>query len=270
MDRTWCTVLILLCLAPASGVLHADVVVVSSLSLVQFTIAPQGLVTFTSPQNAPATCVTSNLCATAFAQAQDSQGGFDQQYDVADNGTANASATTALASATSTASAPNSQASASSGVNLSFINASASSSAFGSPASLVGTFVVTEPTAIQVTATLASTQTLMTDAFGLQAFSEVSFLVTLNGTPLLGFDNPLTIYSNGQQSDVRNQTLNGTTPILQPNTSYSLFIQTDSESSGINSVPESSFDLYNVALVWFGLLVACQPYYRNKRESRSR
>lgn len=229
------------CVLSANGLLRADVMVSTSVSLTQLTITPEtGLLEFIQPLNSPPGCVSASLCATSFVQALDSLGGFDQNYVVADNSTASATAVTALANATGTASALSRTASAASGVHISGIEASASSAAFGSPASLVGTFEVTTATVVNILATIATDQTLLTDFFGVSAFSEAIFSIQLdNGDIPVFFDNPLTIGPSSSLSAPQNMTLTGATSILQPGTAYSLFIQTDAESSGVNSqVPE--------------------------------
>jgi hypothetical protein len=231
-----------LCLWPA-GLLEANVIVNTSISLIQLTITPQsGSIMFVAPENSPPDCTSAHFCATAFTQAQDSLGGFSQQYKVADNGATTSSASTALASAMGKASVPALTAMATSAVKIISVDASASSSAMGNPASLVGTFEVSIATALNISATIASNQSLSTDIFGVSAFSEAIFSVQLdNGDIPVFFDNPLSIGPNTSLVDIRDpHTLPGSTSMLQANTPYSIFIQTDAESQGVNSVPEPS------------------------------
>jgi hypothetical protein len=236
----------------AGGVLQANVIVSTSLSLTQLSLTPQsGLLHFLPAQDnplSPPECTSAHLCATAFAQALDSLGGFDQHFKDADNSTANANALTALASAASTGSAPGMTASSVSGVTILGFDASASSVGQGSPASLLGAFQITgtsTATAINVSATFSSTQSLTTDFFGISASSETILTVQIGDDFPVFFDSPLSIGPNTTLILPVTQTLNGsTTALFQPNTSYSIFIQTDAESSGLNSPSPEPSSLY--------------------------
>jgi len=256
-----------LCLWPASGLLKGDVIVSTSLSLNQLTITPQsGSLQFVTPTNSPPACMSAHLCSTAFAQASNSLGGFAQQYNVADNGTATANASIALANATTTASVPTLKASANSAVNIVGLEASASSSAFGNPASFVGTFMVTVDTTLEISAMLAIDQSLFTDSAGLFASSETIFSLTLdNGDIPVFFDNPMSIGPSASAAFIQNPTLTGSTSTLLANTEYSIFIQTDAESSGATLIPEpSALYLLVTVLGLSGLIAARQARCRKK------
>jgi hypothetical protein len=258
-----------LCLWPASRLLRADVMVSTSIGLSQLTITPQsGSIQFVTPQNSPPGCTSPSLCATAFAQASDSLGGFDQQYNVADNGTATAKAFT-LANATATASVPTLKASANSAVNIVGLEASASSSALGNPASFVGTFMVTVDTTLEISAMLTIDQSLFTDSAGLFASSETIFSVQLdNGDIPVFFDNPMSIGPNGSAALMQNLTLTGSTSMLLANADYSIFIQTDAESSGATMVPEPSASCLLVTVMGLsGLMRARRAHRRKSRAS---
>jgi hypothetical protein len=220
---------------------------------------------FVLPQNSPPDCKSPHLCATAFAQAQDSLGGFSQQYNDADNGTATSNASTALSTAMAKASVPALTAMATSGVNIVSVDASASSSAMGNPASLVGTFEVSTATALNISATIAGHQILFTDIFGISAFSEVSVAVQLdNGDIPVSFDHPLSIGPNTSLPEVLDPlSLSGSTSVLQPNTPYSIFLQTDAESQGVNSVPEPSAVSLTVLAI-SGMIAVHSARRRNK------
>ena len=233
---------------PAAGPLRAEVIVTTLASLTQLTIAPQNpsaTFFFVGAQNnplAPPNCTSANLCATAFAQAQDSLGGFSQQYDAEDNATASASANTALASASSTASEPAMTSISQSGVGIPNITASALSEiGNGNPASLLGEFSVSAATTLQFSASITIEQSLFTDNFGVSGSSEAQVGIFLgNGDVPIFFDNPLTIGPNDSAAFSSTSALNGTTSLLQPNTNYDIFIQTDAESSGVTMAPDPS------------------------------
>jgi hypothetical protein len=187
----------LLVLTATHGILSASVVVATSISLTQLRITPTaGSIQFVSPLISPPGCSMPSLCATAFTQAQDSLGGLQQQFNLADNGATSATSTTSLASANAAASAPARTNSASDGVNLN-VNASASSTAQGT---LYGTFQVvgtTSPVMINFSATLSGSQMLSTDAIGLSASSEAIFSLVLdNGDNPVSFDSLQTIGSS--------------------------------------------------------------------------
>jgi hypothetical protein len=235
--------------------LRADVIVSTSLSLTGLQISPSsGTLQILSP-----------LTASAFAQAQDSLGGLDQQFNSVDDGTTSASALTLLASASGAASAPLLHANAGSGVNISGLEAAASSVGRGS---LQGSFEITGATApvnVQFQAMLQGDQSLSTPGTGQSATSEVIFtliLPDLPNQPLLFFDNPLTIGANDSGSNTTSPTLTASVT-LQPNTEYSLITEVDAESSGQNAIPEpSSLLLLLTVLVLFGFSVARGEWLR--------
>jgi hypothetical protein len=228
------------CLCLTGAALRADVLVTTSIGLTSLTFTPSsGSIEFLSPLNSPPGCTMASLCATAFAEAKD--GGSDQQFNVADNGTASATAATALANANATASAPSQTASAASGVNIVGIAASASSGAQGT---LYGTFQIINTTGsvdVDFSASLVTDQHLKTDNFGVSAYSEVIFSTVLsNGDIPLFFDLPHTIGPNTELFDSRAPHLTNTKTLIA-NTPYSLVVQVDAESRGINSaIPEPS------------------------------
>lgn len=229
---------ICLCLSPAP--IQASVVVSTTLGLTQLQIIVTG------PGSLQ---ILSPFTAGAFAQAQDSLGGFAQQFNTIDDGAASAAAVTALANATGSASIPAATVGAFSGVNIGAA-ASASSTGQGAlgPAFGLGQglFEITSPANTSVTVTFDATlhvnQFLQTDANGVTASSEATFLLLLPdlpNQPLLFFDNPLTIGPSAVGSFSGNPSLTGSVT-LQTNTQYTLIAEADSESSGLNTVPEPS------------------------------
>jgi hypothetical protein len=227
---------------------RADVVVSSSLDLSQLQIVPtEGTVEFLSPWT-----------AQVFVQAQDSLGGLDQHFNSVNDSATSASASTALANASGAASFQSLGASAASGVNIPDISANASSSSNGSfPGSLSGTFEIvgaTGPVTVVFKAPLMVNQFLSANGAGISASSEVIFNLLSpdinGGSPLLFFDNPLSIGPNDSISFAASPMLTDSVT-LQPNTPYFLIAEVDAESSGLSAVPEPSFLL----LIALGLSV---------------
>jgi hypothetical protein len=246
-SATGSLILAVFCVFPAS--LRADVIVNTSLSLTGLQISPaSGTLQILSP-----------LTASAFAQAQDSLGGFDQKFNTVNDGATSASALTVLASSSGAGSAPLLDANASSGISISGIEAAASSVGRGSLRGSLEIVGVTAPVTVQFTAMLQTDQSLSTLAFGQSATSEVIFNFVLPGLanqPLLFFDNPLQIGPNDSVSSMTSPTLTSRVT-LQPNTPYSFITEVDAESSGRNSVPEaSSLLLVLTVLVLFIFLLA--------------
>jgi hypothetical protein len=258
-SATGSLVLAILCLFSVS--LRADVIVSTSLNLTGLQISPSsGTLQVLAP-----------LTASAFAQAQDSLGGFDQQFNSVDDGTTSASALTFLAGASGAASAPLLDANASSGVNISGIEAAASSVGRGS---LRGSFEIvgaTAPVSVQFTAMLQTDQSLSTLGFGQSATSEVIFnfnLPDLPDQPLLFFDSPLQIGPNDSLSNTASPTLTASVT-LQPNTPYSFITEADAESSGLNAVPEpSSLLLLLTVSVLFAFLPARGDWLHRVHDTR--
>lgn len=230
--------------------LQADVIVSSSISLNGLSITPMsGSVMFIPP-----------LAASAFAEAEDSLGGFDQQFNTANDSATSATAATTLASANTTASAPLLTASATSGVNIAGITASASSGANGGPGSFIGVFEITGAAGmvhVNFSAPLTGTQYLTTNGGGQTASSEITFYLLLpdiSSSPELFYDNPLTIGPDSTSVSPLSQTLSASV-MLQTNTQYNLIVDVDAESSGLNITPEPSlFTL--TALGLLGVFVA--------------
>jgi hypothetical protein len=238
---------------------RADVVVSTSVDLTQIQIVPaSGSVEFLSPGT-----------AQVFAQAQDSLGGLDQNFDSVSDSSTTLSVSTAVANAGGTASFPTLSAVATSGVILPNIAAFASSSSNGSfPGSLSGSFEIigtAGPVSVQFKAPLVIDQSLSTHEGGISASSETIFNLVSpdinNGSPLLFFDNPLTIGPNTSTSFTQSPTLTDSVT-LQPDTPYFLIAGVDAESSGL-SAPEPSF-LVIFALGLFAFLAAGAARRRRK------
>jgi hypothetical protein len=202
----------------------------------------------------------SPLNASAYAAVFDSLGGADSQFNSMDDGAASASASTPYTTANTAASATALTASASSTVSLPGINASAGTVGPGpygvlcggsvAPCFNAGGFEIvdssggTNPIGVQFTASLSYDQSLSTDNYGLLASSEVIFQLSLPDTglvPFLFLDNPLSISGPDQSAAATASPVLSSSTTLLTNTPYSLYIEADAESSGLDSpTPEPS------------------------------
>jgi hypothetical protein len=216
------------------------VVVNTSLTLNQFTITPDsGSVQLILP-----------ITATAFAQAQDSLGGADANFDSEDNATASASALAFLANASGLADAVGFTGTATSGINIPDIDASATSVGQGGIQGMLQITGATGPVNVSFAAALSASQFLQTNQYGISATSEVVFsflLPDISGDNLLFYDNLLSIGPDQliNSSTSPNLTASAT---LQPDTPYFFIIGLDAESAGVDSVPEpATFVLAGIA-----------------------
>jgi hypothetical protein len=216
------------------ALVHADVVVSTSLSLTDLQIQPaSGSVQFISPWT-----------ASVFAQAQDSLGGLDAHSDsVVDSATAT-SAATSLANATGAASFTSMNGTATSGVNIPNIAASASSVGQGQLSGVFEIVGTTGTVSVQFSAPLVIDQSLTTSVEGLSASSEVVLNVSSpdinSGNPLLFFDNPITIGPNASKAFNASPTLTDTETLVAGQ-KYLVTVGVDAESSGLSALPETSF-----------------------------
>jgi len=249
-----------LALTSYPAMLRAAVIVSTSLSLTSFQILPStGSVQFIHPTT-----------ASAFAQVFDTLGGSDQQFNTIDDGSTSAVAATALAHAMAAASAPALTASAVSGVNIPELTAGAGTVPGSTFGSLQGFFQIvgaTSPVSVQLKALLAANQSLATTSSGQSADSEVTFsllLPDISDTPVLFMDNLLHIGPSNSRSASSSPTLTNLVTLM-PNTQYLWIAQTDSESSGTNTVPEpQSLLLGSSGLVLFALWVARLAHLRHR------
>ena len=190
--------------------------------------------------------------AEAFDQAQNSLGGFQSQYNSSLGGLAQSSASVQFASAQSSADAMNMILMASAGVNLPG-NVLAAASATSRADIFNSTLMITGGTGqVDVTfgAMLNSLQSLMTDASGLLATSEVVFALTIDGNVVLFLDSPNQIGPNSSLIVPISQELTNSM-MLNYNQDYTIRLEADAESSGQN-VPEPS----TIALLFGGSTLA--------------
>jgi len=226
--------------------LRADAIVNNSLSLSGLQITPAS----------GSVQLQAGFAASAFAEAEDSLGGFSQQFTTVNDGATSASAATTLANASAAASVPGLTASTSGGVNIPEINAFAESTANGGPGSLIGSFEIVGTSgavSVQFAAPLMGSQSLSTIGGGRFATSEIAFnllLPAVSSSPLLVYDNPLSIGPNSTLNFTYSNTLTASV-MLQADTPYLLIAEVDPDSSGLNSTPEPSL----FALTALGLCV---------------
>jgi MYXO-CTERM domain-containing protein len=137
-------------------------------------------------------------------------------------------------------------ASATSGVNIPNINANAATDP-NSNAQLSGTFEIVDttnaganPVSVLFSASLATSQSLVTTMYGMSSSSDVTFqfsLPDIGAVPFLSYDNPLDFGSNQSVSTTSSPTLTQSTTLMT-NTPISFFLETDSESDGGSMTPE--------------------------------
>ncbi len=227
----------------ACQAMRATVVVNTSLSLTSLTITPSLGGDSGSVQIQP------GVYGPVFAGVSDSLGDLDTEFNFNFDGPASTSASVPLAGAGAAADGSLLTASATSGVNIPGLNANAATNP-NANAQLSGTFEIvdttntgTVPVSVLFSAALATNQSLSTDLQGISASSEVTFqfsLPDIPAVPFLSYDNLLTIGPGQSESTTASPTLSGSTTLLT-NTPYSFFLETDSESSGVDSViPEPS------------------------------
>ena len=213
-------------LAVLTGTPYANATAIanSSLQLASLTITPaSGSIVF-SPT------------AQSFAQAQNSLGELVSNFD--SGTTANSSAVVTWANASGSADSGSLTASAS--ANVSIPNVTGAASSVGRGALFDFAFSVTGasgPVAVQFSAMFPFAQSLMTDMYGVQATSEVILDLSIDGQTVLFFDSPFTIGPSTSLATSGSPTLTNSMTLTAGQT-YDLYLEIDSESSGINATPE--------------------------------
>lgn len=144
-----------------------------------------------------------------------------------------------FASAQGIANAANLTASASNQLNITGGTFAAGSSG---QAFLINTFMITGGTGdvdVTFSAMINGMQSLMTDAFGEFAESDVIFSLELDGDPVLFHASQLT---GGPNTSIQQQIAQAVsnTVTLQQNTVYTVVVGIDPEGKGSNSIPEPS------------------------------
>ena len=216
-----CIMLAMLALGPHAS---ATAIANSSIQLQSLTVTPASGSIVLSP------------AAQSFAQAQNSLGELVSNSD--SGATANSSAVVRWANGSGSADSISRTASTSANVNIPNATGAANSvgraSLFDTSFSITGT---TGPVSVQFSATLPYMQSLMTDIYGVQATSEVIFNLTIDGSAVLFLDSPLVVGPGMSLSTSGSPTLTNSMT-LTAGQAYDLFLEIDSESSGINATPE--------------------------------
>lgn len=174
--------------------------------------------------------------AQSFAQAQNSLGELVSNSN--SGATANSSAVVTWANASGSADAGSQTASASANVSIPNVTAAANSAGRGTLFDLA--FSVTGasgPVSVQFSAMFPYAQSLMTDIYGVQATSEVILDLSIDGSAVLFFDSPLVIGPSASLATSGSPTLTNSMTLTAGQT-YDLYLEIDSESSGINATPE--------------------------------
>jgi hypothetical protein len=245
---TWYFTALLLVLAAAPGDSCATAIASTSLQMQSLTIAPASGTIMFSPT------------AQSFAQAQNSLGRLVQNFD--SGVTASSSAAVIWADANGSADSISQTASSSANVNIPNVSGAASSvgrgALFDTAFSITGT---SGPVSVQFSATIPYSQSLMTDGFGVQATSEVIFALTVDDSVVLFFDSPLSIGPSTSLAVSGSPTLTNSMTLTAGQT-YDLYMEVDSESSGINTIPEPA----TLLLLLGGALV---PFVRRRLRSCS-
>ena len=195
--------------------------------------------------------------AEAFAQAQNSLGGNNSQYNSSLGGLAQASASVQFASAQSSADALNMIQMGSAGVNIpeGLIAASAMSQE-----TLYNMFEITGaggPVNVTFGVMLNSMQSLFTDSSGLFASSEVAFTLSVDGNVVLFSDIANQIGPNGSWTNNFSDELRNTIS-LNENQPYQITLFADPELSGGNAPepPTIALALAGAAVGFIRLILA--------------
>jgi len=222
---TWatclCIMLATLCSVPPSS---ATAIANSSMQLQSLTITPASGSIIFSPT------------AQSFAQAQNSLGQLVSNFDSGASATSSASVIWANANG----SADSTSETASNSANVNIPNVVGAASSVGRGALFDTAFSITGasgPVSVQFAAMLPYSQSLMTDIYGVQATSEVIFDLNVNGTDVLFFDSPLAIGPSTSLAMSGSPTLTNFMTLTAGQT-YDVYLEIDSESSGINTTPE--------------------------------
>ena len=196
----------------------------------------------------------------ALATTLNSDGEFSQNYDFGVNnpGTATTSASVTYASSSVSAMANSLDGSSISGqasgtVSIpGGINESASvSGGYGNFASLDNSFTLSQATQVTFNLGISATQGLMTDAGGQVLEDEVVANLNVDGSPLLFYDNALTLGPDATlDTGTVTPTLNGSLA-LGPGT-YDLYLELFDEQQGLETTPEPA-DLQVMLICAVGL-----------------
>jgi hypothetical protein len=238
----------LLLVASAAPPVSATAIANSSIQLSSLTITPASGSIMFSPT------------AQSFAQAQNSLGELVSNSN--SGATANSSAGVTWANASGSADSGSQTAAALANVNIPNVTGAANSVGRGSLFDLAFSVTGTSgPVGVQFSAMFPYAQSLITDIYGVQATSEVILDLSIDGQTVLFFDSPLTIGSSSSLATGGSPTLTNSMTLTAGQT-YDLYLEIDSESSGINTTPEPA----TLALLLGGALV---PLVRRRLRNTS-
>lgn len=244
----------LACLLLFNCMVYADAVSSGIIQVSNLTITPgSGTVTFGSPWT-----------AQAFAEAQNSLCGCQSQFNSSLGGIAQADASVAFAQGHALADASSLFLFASASVNDTGGNIAAS--AIGQSTLFNMQFMITGgsgPVDVSFAAMLTAIQSLMTDATGLSATSDLSFSLSVNGQNVLFYDSANQIGPNSSFSDSFSGPLDGSIT-LDFNQMNTISLQVETDPSGYN-IPEPP-SLFLTALGMFVplMMIRRAPFLRRK------
>ena len=196
--------------------------------------------------------------AQSFAQAQNSLGELVSNFN--SGTTANSSASVTWANGSGSADSGSQTASASANVSIPNVTRAANSVGRGSLFDLAFSVTGTSgPVSVQFSAMFPYAQSLMTDIYGVQATSEVILNLSIDGQTVLFFDSPFTIGPSTSLATSGSPTLTNSMTLTAGQT-YDLYLEIDSESSGINATPEPT----TLTLLLGGAIV---PFVRRRLRS---
>jgi len=236
----------LLLIASAAPPVSATAIANSSIQLSSLSITPASGSIMFSPT------------AQSFAQAQNSLGELVSNFN--SGATANSSAVVTWANASGWANSGSQTASAS--ANVSIPNVTGAASSVGRGALFDTAFSITGasgPVSVQFSAMFPYSQSLMTDVYGVQATSEVILDLSIDGSVVLFFDSPFTIGPSTSLATSGSPTLTNSMTLTAGQT-YDLYLEIDSESSGVNTTPEPA----TLTLLLGGVIV---PFVRRRLRS---
>jgi hypothetical protein len=239
---------------PLVSAAAADAILIDSYSQLAIEITPAtGTLLFFDPWT-----------ASAFAEAVNSQGEFDQEFTTAINGVAEAEALVTWAAGAASALAIGTNTTARSGISIpDCVSANASSVGRGTLSTVFMLLGGVGSATVDFSVDLSSDQVVLTSACAVAASSETIAAVELDGEvlPELFFHSLITRGPNGA-ADVSVDDHLRAARTLEFGVAYSLFAEVDSESLGTTAVPEPSLTLL--------LIGGCGLAWRHCRHDRAR
>ncbi len=234
-------------LACLSNVARADVLATADLSFSNLRVsAASGTVQFLDAWS-----------SAASARAQNSLGELDSETTSNTGAPSTAAAMVTHASASGTAAVSPLSGSASSSIHIpGAVNAAAMSTGTGTLLNRLEITGGSGPVAVTFSADISGQQEMQTDPYGLLALTEVLFNLQVAGNAVLFYDTLDSVGPNSFLLTPFTLTLSSTIS-LDFDTPYSLNVEAEATSRGIDSIPEPS-----TAWLWFTALVSIGVYGR--------